>query len=253
MRPSAHAIGSAIAWSRSLFPAPRSGFRVLAYHAVGTQPSFEHYGISIDPSHFRDQLDELAARSGVVQLQAILGPNPTGVALTFDDGFRDALEFVAPAVADRGIPATVFVTIDFARGSSRSYLSPGEIRALASMPGIEIGSHCVSHQRLTGCDDTALATELRDSRHLLEDWTGVPVTSIAYPHGAVDRRVRDAASSAGYEIGCTARYGNNGPACDPMLLNRVEVLSSDSMRNFREKLRGDWDWWGLRHGGRPEA
>ena len=76
-------------------------------------------------------------------------------------------------------------------------MSWSQIRELDAA-GVEIGSHSLSHPRLTGLDDKALQTELTDSRLALEDKLGKPVTSFAYPYGEFDRRVIESVIDSGY-------------------------------------------------------
>jgi peptidoglycan/xylan/chitin deacetylase (PgdA/CDA1 family) len=59
---------------------------------------------------------------------------------------------------------------------------------------VTIGSHSMSHPILTTLDDQELERELRDSRSLLEARLERAVTTLCYPNGSVDARVRDCAA-----------------------------------------------------------
>jgi len=63
--------------------------------------------------------------------------------------------------------------------------------------GWEIASHTLTHPHLTTLGDDALARELHQSRAACERALGHPVTSIAYPYGSVDERVKRATAAAG--------------------------------------------------------
>lgn len=117
------------------------------------------------------------------------------------------------------------------------------LRALAALPGAQIGAHGANHVALTQCDEATLRNELTSSRGYIEDLLGGEVRTLAYPYGAADRRVRDAALAAGYQLGACSLAGINPPARDPLLLARTEILSFDSERVFAQKLHGDWDWY----------
>jgi peptidoglycan/xylan/chitin deacetylase (PgdA/CDA1 family) len=166
------------------------------------------------------------------------------LALTFDDGYADFLHNALGILRARGLAASVFITTAFASGDDSLYLHREEIVALSRDPRIEIGSHGVTHRRLTECNDLDLRNELRDSRDRLEEWIGRPVRTLAYPHGAVDARVRDAAEAAGYEAACTSRFGVNGGGTDPLLLRRNEIVAADLPRVVRQKADGYCDWKG---------
>ena len=77
------------------------------------------------------------------------------------------------------------------------YLNWDEVRQLAR-EGVEIGSHAVSHSRLTECSDEQLMNELRGSKEEIESQLGGPVFSFSYPHGRWNDRVNSALEKAGY-------------------------------------------------------
>ena len=221
------------------------GLRVLLYHAVGSRLAHDPYGISVTPEAFKRQMKILKQRpaSEVVPFDAPRGEaSGLRVAVTFDDGYKDNLHTAAPVLLGLKIPFTVFVTSSFIRGGSADYLTPSELRELAALPGVTVGSHGATHVRLAECDDAALRHELADSRRALEDVTGREVRALSYPHGSVDRRVRDAARGAGYEVGGCSRFDINNAARDPLLLCRCEVVARDTERTFAQKLGGAWDW-----------
>ncbi len=227
--------------------AARPGLRVLMYHAVGSSAVDDALGIyTISPELFAQQIAALAGhdRASIVSLeQGLAATAPQRVAVTFDDGYRDNLYRAAPILLQHGIPFTVFVCTDFIGQASGNCLTRGEVRELAMLPGVTIGSHGATHAPLTRLDARALNDELSSSKACLEDLTGRAVTSISYPHGAVDRRVRDATAAAGYAIGACSRFDINDTARDPLLLCRSDILGIDSVRVFRQKLHGDWDWY----------
>jgi len=224
-----------------------AGLRILLYHSIGSRLRHDPYGISIDAALFERQMALLAGRRDLrlVGLRDWL-PASQGlqVAVTFDDGFKDNLYEAAPVLRRYAIPFTVFATPSLLESGSDEYLTPRELRELASFPQAAVGSHGATHRPLAACDNVTLEKELAGSRRYLEDLLGGPVSVIAYPHGSADLRVAQAARQAGYTIGLCSHRGMNDPLRDPMLLCRTEVLASDSERLFLQKLNGAWDWLG---------
>ena len=94
----------------------RSPGAVLAYHNVvpdGT-PQAGDASLHVSLSDFRRQLDHLQRVYEVVPLNALLGERQgegrrPRVAITFDDAYRGAVTLAAPELAQRGVPATIFV------------------------------------------------------------------------------------------------------------------------------------------------
>lgn len=223
------------------------GCRVLMYHAVGGPAAGDARGLySLSPGRFAEHVRRLAQIGGVRPLDAAAGSGE-GVAITFDDGYRDNMTVAAPLLADAGLPFTVFVTPDFVRSGARHYLSPDEVRQLAQVPGAAIGAHGRSHRRLTQCSDAELAAELHDSKAWLEDLLGKSVETMSFPHGATDARVRTAAAAAGYALAACSRFGAHPRGGDPLGVARVEIWANDSSARLSAKLRGDWDWLAWRH------
>lgn len=226
---------------------PAEGLRVLMYHAIGTPAFGDTLGLfSMLPERFWQHMALLAEwQQGQVVAFDATATAGTGcrVAITFDDGYLDNLEVVAPILGKLGLPFTVFVTSEFVRNGKSGFLSPDALRALAALPGAQIGAHGANHVDLTQCDEVTLRNELTSSRHYLEDVLGREIRTLAYPYGAVDRRVRDAALAAGYQLGACSLAGINSPARDPLLLARTEIVSFDNERVFAQKLHGDWDWY----------
>ena len=232
-----------VSWLRP----PADGLRVLMYHAIGTPAIGDTLGLfSLSPERFQQHMALLTGwtQGRVVAFDAA-ATTGTGcrVAITFDDGYRDNMEVAAPMLCELGLPFTVFVTSEFVRSGKAGFLSPTGLRALAALPGAQIGAHGANHVALTQCDEGALRNELTSSRHYLEDVLGGEVRTLAYPYGAADRRVRDAAMAAGYRLAACSQAGINLPERDPLLLARTEVVSFDSERVFAQKLHGDWDWY----------
>ncbi|MCX6377310.1 MAG: polysaccharide deacetylase family protein, partial [Armatimonadetes bacterium] len=111
-------------------------------------------------------------------------------------------------LAEMGICATVYVVAG-AVGKTNAWderigdrtetiLDADDVREL-SAAGFEIGSHGMTHAHLTELSDAELKTEVAESKRVLEDFIGAPVTGFSYPYGEWDARVRDAVMEAGYE------------------------------------------------------
>jgi peptidoglycan/xylan/chitin deacetylase (PgdA/CDA1 family) len=140
------------------------------------------------------------------------------VHVTFDDGYASVANAL-PILRSLGIPSTIFVCTDFARGG-RPLLIPelaaaapvdelktidwAELRELAADGLVEIGSHTRSHAHLRTLSDDELNREIRDAKEAIEDNLGRPCPSFAYPYGEHDRRVRNAVRAAGHTLGFAA-------------------------------------------------
>jgi len=212
------------------------------YHSIGSMAYGDVDGFyNIAPERFKEHMRIFSefASGRVFRLNEM---PEQGVAITFDDGYRNSLEVVAPILTDLNIPFTVFITPSFVLSGQPEYLSVTGIRELAAVPGVSIGAHGYSHCHLTECNTNQLHEELENSRKWLEDILGRPVTAMSYPYGAVDQRVRNAAAAAGYLFAASSRFGDNLSDRDSLCLARTDIWAQDGRRTFRAKLNGNWDW-----------
>lgn len=101
--------------------------RILAYHGAepAPDPLLNYDGFHVPVDAFRRQLEHLARYYRVVPLGDIVDAAVEGrpapllsVALTFDDGYRNNVEVVAPMLESFGFPATFFVATGFMDGTS---------------------------------------------------------------------------------------------------------------------------------------
>jgi peptidoglycan/xylan/chitin deacetylase (PgdA/CDA1 family) len=206
------------------------------YHSVGDACD-DPYRITVTPGRLELQLRWLRRRGlRGVSVAELLAARARGegrylVGLTFDDGYADFTTNALPALSRWGCTATLFVLPGRIGGDNawdplgprRPLLTAEGIRRAADA-GVEIGSHGLTHVDLTRADERGLRAETAESRSLLEELTGAPVTGFCYPYGTVDRRVVDAVRAAGYGYACAIDPGAlNGPYTLP----RVHVGQND--------------------------
>ncbi len=221
------------------------GLRILLYHSVAADSAAARSDIySISRSRFADHLDYLSEHRADDDLavRPFFEIDEIGVAITFDDGYRDNLEVAAPLLIERGFPFHVFVNPSFLLSGDSRYLNQTSLCELARLPGATIGAHGYSHKKLTECSPTELGGELVSSKKWLEDTIGKEITSMAYPHGALNNNVKSSVQKAGFELAACSRFGLVGAYSDRFALERTDIWSSDNARVFRSKVRGDWDW-----------
>ena len=116
-------------------------------------------------------------------------------------------------------------------------LTAVELQRLAASPLIEIGAHSESHAPLTRLSREDQRVETLQSRRELERLIRMPITSFAYPHGAMTPETVEIVRESGYTIACCSK-SDVATARSPMLaLPRVWVRNLDGDR-FERWLRG---------------
>jgi peptidoglycan/xylan/chitin deacetylase (PgdA/CDA1 family) len=182
---------------------------VLAYHGVGSADG-DDARLLISLEHLESQIRYLQRRGyrflTAEELIDEAPPDRGTAVLTFDDGFRSWLTDVAPLLRRLGVRGTFYVSPGLfgkqhwrLAGDAGRLLEEDEARALAE-EGTELGSHTISHPDLRLLGGRELAYELQESKTAVEQLTGRPCRTLAYPYGLYDERVTEAAREAGYEL-----------------------------------------------------
>lgn len=218
-------------------PRASSGVHVLAYHLVGAGVDSP---VDLPVARFEAQMEELADGWEVVALGEALARPGDGrtaegkprlrVALTFDDAFLNFVTHALPILVRLGLPSTLYVPTGFVAGEIPGPLAGAErlrpipwsgLRELGDA-GVTLGSHGHSHLELPRVDRRRALADLRLSRELLLEHTGLDPEHFAYPRAngwrRDDRPVRDLFSSAAVAGGRL-----NAPGFDPWRLSRIPV------------------------------
>ncbi|MEV6975227.1 polysaccharide deacetylase family protein [Kitasatospora sp. NPDC093806] len=228
---------------------------VFLYHSVSDDPPDWIAPYTVTPRTFVRQLDRLAAAGrDVIPLRRLLAAQRGGppvpdrcAVLTFDDGFADFYWTVAPILAERELPATLFVTTGAVTTPGHqgegSLLPPAEMlnwRQVAGLDGygVEIGGHSHTHPQLDTVSERRLGAELDGCKRRLEEVLGHPVTAFAYPHGYSSPQARRRVQRAGFSAGCSARDAFSSPADDPFQLARLTVMADTPAERFTAWANG---------------
>lgn len=206
------------------------------YHKIAVRPRRVRLkGLYVRPERFTKQMEEFAA-AGFKSVKPFEACQVNGVglhvALTFDDGFRNVFENALEPMARHGLRAMQFLVVD-AIGKLNEWdlrdgetpeplMDAGHVRAWLGA-GHFIGSHSLTHARLTRLSVRDAREEISASKKKLEDAFGVEVDHFCYPYGDLNPAVRDLVMEAGYRAACTTQYGLNTPGTPPLELRRITV------------------------------
>ena len=133
------------------------------------------------------------------------------VTTSWDDGHPADLR-LAEELASRGLKGTFYLARE-CEGLPR--LTPAAMKQLASLPGVEIGAHTLTHPDLRQLSDREMLAEIAGSKSWLEDLLGRDVSAFCYPRGLHNRRAVEQVRAAGFRSARTAKGGTTRPPASP--------------------------------------
>lgn len=215
----------------------------LLYHDVapvghGVTGGPEYFSVS--ETGFRRQLDAIAHEGlrGCSIEHALVTSEPK-VAISFDDGTAGMYERAFPALVERGMSATFFITTTWVGTSG--FVTWDQLREM-KRAGMSIQSHTRTHPFLSELSAAQLGVELRGSKEEIDGQLGQDTRQIGLPGGDAPRgKLADLIGEAGYSVVGTSRWGVNRTVVghDPVRIRRCTVRADPGEERFRRIITGD--------------
>lgn len=230
-----------------IFKKKENLFRTLMYHSVFDEKTEDkpnqlyHLKLSI----FKEQIKYIKNNLGkrFYKTDTLLNECPeNGITITFDDGYLNTYEIASKYLLEDNIPFTIFVITDFIKNEKKEFMNKSMIKELSNNKLVTIGSHSVSHPKLSKLNDRSIYNEVNYSKLYLEDLLGKEITSLSYPHGDYDNRVLKEVKNAGYKLAFSSKFDANKNNENKFKLSRNEIWNTDTIEIFKQKIEGHWDW-----------
>jgi peptidoglycan/xylan/chitin deacetylase (PgdA/CDA1 family) len=232
-----------------------SNLSILTFHDISPRQSV----ISITPEVFRKGIANLHEKGyRTLSLMVITDclnrgrPFPDhSFLITFDDGYRSVYEKAFPVLQDYCMNATVFITVGETTKSGsgdrllsqmgQTMLNWNEIREMHSY-GFDFGAHTLTHPDLKSLPLEQAEHEISQSKTVIEDALGYPVSSFAYPFGRYNRQVYNIVKQL-FSCSVSDKLGLITVRSDRYALERVDTFYLRTARSFNLITTGLFPWY----------
>ena len=217
---------------------------ILYYHSIPSK----------DRKAFANQVETLArlARPVSVNDVSTLEPGTRYAAVTFDDGFEDAIENAVPELVKRNVPAVFFVTTgvlgqpaawwpEACPERDRRIATAEQLQQLPS-EWIGVGAHTLTHPRLSHLDEEQAKREILEPRDQLEALLGRKIETFSFPYGDFNDTLVRWCREGGYKRVFTTEHRNAFEHSGEFVVGRVKAEPTDWALEFRLKLLGGYLW-----------
>lgn len=234
-------------------PRFEKGVPILMYHKIQHHPwgTQKFRFLYVSPCLFELQMNELKQSGFAVISLNEFQRNPDQrkcAILTFDDAFQSVAENALPVLSQHHFSAITYVVADKIGLTNdwdarlKQKLQPLMDRSTIAewlAAGQEIGSHTLTHPRLSRIPISQMREEIISSKKKLEDIFGVPIRHFCYPYGDYNQQVRSIVEEAGYETATTTRPGLNTSATPRLELQRLTArFRSRSLKSILQFFKG---------------
>lgn len=232
-------LGRVFAIARAYRPGMAARAVIVAFHSISVS---RENAVTRTARDFELFCRFFRANFDVVPLAELLErlahgqPLAGGLAITFDDGYRDNYEIAAPILSELKLPATFFLTTscigsDVAPpwashdGVRPQWMEWEQVRDLAAR-GFAIGAHTRTHVDLGAVGGDAAWVEISGSRQDISDGLGREPEHFAYPFGApgnLSERNRQRVREAGFTCCLSCHGGLLHARESPFFAHRVPI------------------------------
>ncbi len=208
---------------------------ILCYHSFSDQNIY-----SVPIAEVIKQLESLRNEAEFVSLDQVLGYinsnaqlKKPAVAITIDDGYKDALELL-PITQKYNIPVTIFVLTQPENADRKELdhqgelLSWGDIQTLKNA-GWTIACHGATHKNFAKLTDQELSQEIIESKKVLETKLKTSINYFSYPKGVFNEKIVNVVKQAGFQAAFTVITGSISPQLNKFLLPRTVVNYFDKL------------------------
>lgn len=222
---------------------------VLMYHSIENSG----WKYSVKKENFKKQVGYLARHYNIVPLERVVEyikgkailPDKS-VAITFDDGYEGIYTEVFPAIKQKNVPITVFLTTNLEKKEKLGNLERltwPQIKEMHQSGLVKFEVHGREHLNLKQISQNGnlLRDEIIGSFEDIKSKIGYEPKYIAYPAGHRNRKVIDFLKKNNFQAGFSINEGLVKPGSDVYNIKRTQIDGTMNFYLFKMRLTGAVD------------
>jgi peptidoglycan/xylan/chitin deacetylase (PgdA/CDA1 family) len=159
-------------------------------------------------------------------------PPNNQIALSFDDGHLSDSDIAIPLLQYYQLDACFFIVAENIRKNQNERVRIKKISDL----GFTIGSHGLTHKKLTQLSEEEQLIELIESKKIIEECIGKEIHFIAFPEGRFTNRLIKLSQKAGYSKTFSTYNKWNNANLLSNNFGRWSIKQSTSLNHFEKVL-----------------
>ncbi|MEJ5050679.1 polysaccharide deacetylase family protein [Chryseobacterium culicis] len=225
-----------------LFACPHNRLVILMYHQVEKE---SHEDLTVSVKNLEQQFSYLNRKKYIPHFFSELTiSSKKNIIITFDDGYKNNLEYLPSLLEKYDLKATIFIPTGFIEKGYNNYsmMTFDEIRSL-DKKYFEIALHSHAHENLKNISIDCIEKDLKKNMEILDAHNIKYSKVLAYPYGKYPQKKEDKLTffSILKKIGIefAVRIGNKVnyyPTQRPYELCRIDIKGKDSIIKFKLKL-----------------
>lgn len=161
-------------------------------------------------------------------------PVKNEVYISFDDGHISDYEIALPLLKKYGLDACFFIV---AENLIKNPLDKQRIIDL-SKQGFSIGSHGLSHRKMTYLTEKDQHFEFKESKSILENCIEKKINFFAFPNGRCNSSLIELGKQTGYSILFTTQAKWNKATSNSFIFDRWSIKQNTSLSQIEKVLTG---------------
>lgn len=227
------------AWAASSLEEDQRAAVILAYGRVGEDAYPE---TNIRAEQFTQHIEEIlhdgykviSLPDALERLKSGENPPPNTLVITFEGGYKSALENAMPVLLHHKIPFTIFYAPGKASQNSNEFLDWKDLEFLAKHPYVTLGILPSSYERLAEALEPEIRSAINASIAAHRNHFGTAPRFFAYPFGEYSIKLKDIAQSYNFSGAFTLNSGAASGSSDFVALPRFAMTESyGDLERFR--------------------